>query len=131
MEASTDPNQELLSRLETLGRRDREAILDRLSDEERRVIDAALTERAQARAAELERQRRIDRQFLGYSPALAARLEACENGYPNAMSKVAAEAAWRVHSAAVASREAPVRTGWLGVWDRLSDALALVGKSAS
>lgn len=131
MEESTDPNQELLSRFESLARRDREAILDRLSDEERRLVNNALIDRAQAQAAEIERQRRIDRQFLGYSPALAARLETCENGIPNGMSKAAADAAWQVHTAAVASREAPVRTGWLGIWDRVSDTLALVGKAAS
>ncbi len=70
----------LLAQLSGLGRRDRRAVMMRLTQSERDRIDAAMTAQDEARHREVERVRRAGRQFAGYSPWLAELLQkACGN----------------------------------------------------
>lgn len=121
----------LIERLSELGRRDREAVLNHLSHDRRTAVENALHHLSEERRVEEERQRRIDRQFLGYSPWLASVIERCEHSQPSHLTEAAAAALWSIHEQSVSSRPPKVRSGWLGVTDRLIDAIAPFGKASA
>jgi len=117
------PTDRIYRKLAALGRKDRQAVLARLSDEERHALTLAIDETAEREAAERERQRRIERQFLGYSPWLASRVEAAKNARTNALTELATETLWQQHELLIGEHPPAIRSGWLGVFDRLSDLL--------
>lgn len=127
MSEPTDQNDQAIARLAQMGRRDREAILSFLSIEEQQETERALKTHNAELVLEEERQRRIDRQFLGYSPNLAALVEACEDGPTNGLTGMAASTIWEVHTDLIANHPPAVRNGWLGILDRVQD-LLIVGR---
>ena len=131
MEAQEDQLAKVVERLAQFGSKDREAVLRKVSAEEREQIESALHDHEEELRLEAERQRRIDRQFLGYSPWLAELVEQSENSTPDRLADTCAKALWEIHSAKVGAGMSVTRTGWLGFVDRVNDWLAQTGKSSA
>lgn len=122
-EEQAQPNQ-LIERLAELGDRDREAVLRRMSPEERDDVENALSKHLEAARIEAERQQQIDRQFLGYSPWLASIVEEAQDGTPNGLSETCTKALWDIHSAKVGDGMSAPNTGWQGFVERVNEWLS-------
>lgn len=119
-ETETDTD-ELISRFAELGKKDRQAILQQLPQEDRARVEGAFRDYLKREAAEFDRQQRIDRQFHGYSPWLASLIEAAENSVPDGVTEFASRQAWETHSALVTSQGSHEGSGWTGLFDRLAE----------
>ena len=126
-----DQTEMLIERLATLGTKDREAVFARMSVEERGDVENALAKYLEAERVEEERQQRIDRQFLGYSPWLASLIEGAQAGTAPALSETCSKALWDIHSAKVGDGMTPPRTGWQGLVDRANQWLSQGGTTRS
>lgn len=106
---------DLVQRFEGLGRKDRMAVLEHLSAEDQAALREAIeTERARE-IEEQRRQRATDRQFVDYSPALAAIVEAAVKGDAAGLTKAASATLVHEHRAALEMHpEAQV-----GIWRRI------------
>lgn len=113
----------LLERFAKLGRADRKAIMANLSAEERIVFEQAIAAEEGARSAEESRRRQADRQFLGYSPWLAALVEGALKRDEVKLAPEAAKALVVSHGALIADQGIEPRDGWRGALDRISDLL--------
>lgn len=131
MSETHDQTDMLIERLAMLGTKDREAVLARMSVEERGDVENALDTYVEAERLEEERQQRIDRQFLGYSPWLASLIEGAQTGTSPALSETCSKALWDIHSAKVGDGMTPVRTGWQGLVDRANEWLSNGGEKRS
>lgn len=131
MESQEDQSAKVVERLASLGAKDREAVLDRMSPDERLEIESTLRQHAEEKRIEEERQKRIDRQFLGYSPWLASLIEHSQETPPDSLTPASAKALWEVHGEKVSSGMTTTRSGWLGFTDRVNDWLAQFEKSSA
>ncbi|MEO0828924.1 MAG: hypothetical protein AAFY03_00495 [Pseudomonadota bacterium] len=122
-----EPSEPIM-RLCALKEKDRQAVLMQLSPEERNEIEFALRQLEEAQAAEAERQRQIDRQFLGYSPWLATLIETSEHSSPAGVTEHASRAAWDVHARLVNAKEPTKNPVWWEQLERLSARLGLSWK---
>ncbi|WP_298334515.1 hypothetical protein [uncultured Erythrobacter sp.] len=127
MDEAQDQTTQLIERLSALSEKDREAVLGRMSADERIGAENALDQFIEAERLEEERQKRIDRQFLGYSPWLASLVEKSQNSAPIGMSQTCSNALWEIHSAKVGSGMNIPRTGWRGMVERVNKWLATNG----
>ncbi len=128
MEPSQPKSPDLVARLAGMGGKDQKAVLALVSADERHRIETALQQNVEEQRAEEERQRRIDRQFLSYSPWLAALIEQAQDSVPDALTEPCAKALWTVHSAKVSAGMSVTRSGWRGLIDRINDWLKSTGK---
>ena len=111
----------LLERFGGLGRADRKAVLDSFTAEERIAFENAAAAEEKAQAEEEARQRQADRQFLGYSPWLAALVEPAVKDRDTKLAPEAAKAVAQEHKALIASQGSTPRHGWRGALDRITD----------
>lgn len=114
----------LLDRFSGLGKADRKAVLEGFSAEERSAFESAIAAEEKEQAAEEERQRKADRQFIGYSPWLADIVEGVVKGRESNLAPEAAKALAAEHKAITALETEQPRAGWRGVLDRLATMLA-------
>lgn len=121
MEPSQPQSPDFVARLADLGGKDRKAVLALVTADERHRIETALQHSLKEQRAEEERQRRIDRQFLGYSPWLASLVEQAQDSAPETLTDPCAKALWDVHSAKVSAGMSVTRSGWRGFMDRCND----------
>ena len=128
MEAIEPQADQLVERLAALGRKDREAVLARMSPEERGDVENALNHHLEEERLEEERQERIDRQFLGYSPWLASLIEEAQGNTAAGLSETCSKALWDVHAAKVGDGMNAPRTGWQGLVDRVNEWLSPGGE---
>ncbi|GAA4044742.1 hypothetical protein [Parerythrobacter jejuensis] len=120
----------LLERFSGLGRADRKAVLESFSAEERLAFENAAAAEEAARIEEEARQRQADRQFLGYSPWLAALVEPAVKDGDSKLGTAAVKAVAQEHEALIASRGSEPRPGWRGVFDRMADLFAIPTRNA-
>ncbi len=113
-----------ISRFAKLGKRDREAIMQELSHEQRTLIERARRDLLAAEVLEAERQRRTDRQFHPYSQWLSSLIEQAENATPEPITKTAADALWDVHQTLHAAQGLEDPGGWKALFATLGDWLA-------
>lgn len=104
-----------------LGPADRKAILARFEPGERAALEHALARRRQAEAAEELRKRQADRQFLGYSAAVAAVVERAVKNDEDALTPQAREAVAAVHQGLIDNHGSEPRRGWRGLFDFFAD----------
>lgn len=119
-----DQTTQLIERLAMLGAKDREAVLARMSGDERIDVENALDRHLEDQRLEEERQQRIDRQFLGYSPWLASLIEEAQGKTPKGVSDTCAKALWDIHSAKVGDGMSVPRTGWKGFATKINEWLS-------
>lgn len=89
---------------ERLGRKDRNAILAHMSEDERQTVFETLSAEKRAKAEEEARIRESDRQYLSYSAWLANLIEASVRRDEVALTPAAREALVAEHQAALAAR---------------------------
>ncbi|MEM1051303.1 MAG: hypothetical protein AAGI28_04335 [Pseudomonadota bacterium] len=128
MDERQDQPGQLIERLSALGKKDRDAVLSRMSADERGDIENALAHHLEAERLEEERQQQIDRQFLGYSPWLAALIEAAQENSSDFLSETCSKAVWEIHTNKIGDGMSGPRTGWQGFIDRVNNLLALNGE---
>lgn len=121
---------ELLKRYQRLGKADRKAVLASFSPEERTHFERAANAEAEARREEELSQRQADRQFLCYSPPIAAVAEAAVKGADCDVTPRTLEALAAVHEEIKASQPQKERDGWAGLLDRVARVLAPPARSA-
>ena len=117
----------LLARFAGLGRADRKAVLASFTADERIAFENAMLAEEKAAADEEERRRQADRQFLGYSPWLAAKVEPAVKDGDTKLAPAALKAVVAEHEALIANHGSEPRSGWRGVFDRLADIFAPAG----
>jgi hypothetical protein len=88
---------------ERLGRKDRNAILAYLPEDERLAVQEAVAAETRAMAEEESRIRQSDRQFLAYSAWLASLIEASVKREEVALTPAARETLTAEHEAALAA----------------------------
>ncbi|WP_379549937.1 hypothetical protein [Qipengyuania sp. DGS5-3] len=121
-----DTNSEfsaLLDRFSGLGKADRKAVLEGFSAEERAAFESAIAAEEEEQSAEEERQRKADRQFIGYSPWLGEIVENAVKGSETMLAPEAAKALAAEHKAITASEAVQPRSGWRGLIDRVTNTL--------
>lgn len=107
---------DLVQRFEGLGRKDRMAVLEHLSAEDQAALREAIEAERARELEEQKRQRATDRQFVDYSPALAAIVEAAVKGEAAGLTKAASATLVQEHRASLeAHPEAQA-----GVWQRIA-----------
>lgn len=116
----------LAARFADLPPADRKAVLAKLDAEDRTRVMAKIASCAEEIAAEEERERRIDRQFVGYSPWLAETLEVCLDGRATSagLTPRAARSLCAHHKARLDDRTEDEPTGLRSWFDRLLNPLA-------
>jgi hypothetical protein len=124
VEQEQEQSNQLIERLAELGDRDREAVLSRMSHEERGEVENALKKHLEDERLEEERQQRIDSQFLGYSAWLASLIEEAQEDAPERLSETCGKALWEIHSAKVGDGMTLPSTGWQGFVDRINEWLS-------
>lgn len=113
----------LYRRFEGLGRKDQKAILDRLDEDERMALVAAITDERRARADEAKRLRASDRQYVAYSAWLGNLVEASVNSNDVALTRLAKSTLAAEHQAGVELLQVSEPMGWRLVAARLKGLL--------
>ncbi len=90
---------------ERLGRKDRNAILAQMTEDERQAVYETLAAEKRAKAEEEARIRESDRQYLAYSAGLAGLIEASVKREEVALTPAARDALVAEHQAALAARK--------------------------
>ena len=119
----------LLDHFDTLSKADRRRVLSSFSAEDRTAFDRAVAAEAKSRKDKAEYDRKVERQFVGYSSWLA---ELVKNAL-EANGTIAREAAGALVSEhkTLLERSAPApRTGIRGILDRAADLLMTKGGAA-
>lgn len=108
---------DLLTRFERMSRKDQQAVLDHFDAEERTTFEAAIDAERQTREEERQRQRVSDRQFLGYSPQLAAIIERAVSGNAEGLTPAAMQALAAEHRTSIEAQAQQDRPAWQSVAD--------------
>ncbi len=121
MASELSESAELIAKFSSLGKADQKSILGRLSPEERLSLEMSMRAEAATIAEEEERQRKIDRQFLGYTAWLADLVEGTQDSVPDQLTPKAAKTIWQEHEALIAAKPLSPRSGLRGLIDQLAD----------
>lgn len=119
----------LYRRFEGLSRKDQKAILDRLDEDERMVLKAAITDERRARADEAKRLKASDRQYVAYSAWLGNLVEASVKSNDVALTRLAKSTLAAEHQAGVELLQTSEPMGWRLFASRLQG-LLLTGESS-
>lgn len=120
----------LLERYSGLGRADRKAVLESMDAEDRIAFENAIAAEVKSQEEEDARQRQADRQFLGYSPWLAAIVEGAVKHGDHSLTPETAKAVAAEHTSLIASQSSNPRDGWRGALDRLQEFFTLPSEPA-
>ena len=119
----------LLDHFETLSKADQRRVLSSFSVEDRTAFDHAVAAEAKSRQERAEYDRKVERQYVGYSSWLAEIIKSARDAN-DAIARDAAEALVSEHQTLL-ERSAPApRTGIRGILDRAADLFMTKGGAA-